>query len=770
MTSFIPHPCFPQELIFQLSADLSDIRLYPQYSSNAYEANAGIMMKQFYLGSYPVGRRHFPPLPLRSIEVRMCGEEDAHGSYILKQQGSNAQTPIPDEHGHHAFTNYTTTAPFWEKMGDAAFQIRHYSGCWFIIRDVYGELRYLYRSAKGHPYPPVESEAWVAVQAPFPVPTIELKYGGVAAQDPAAAAEASGVLLDYVTLGRTRYNPGEKVSTFTSSPTTYTLRMPDGVYIHWVNKSKVRLDPADTDVQVGDLVAVRDHPNEDWIIGKILRFSKGTQGKPGRPYVKPQTTTGIPWENEGGYLFRYVEKVELGVSFEGKDVTGRWFPIVLTMDNGDGTYQADVHDETGQVKQWSQIHPQNMRRPRHLEVGVSSLRKEVERWRGKSDEPTDDVITKPQHYDYGFDHTILEVGDSVRIRDSLIEPWLYGTVKDFDSNGLPLVSPNDWKRGPYVWRVLELADAPRKEEEDPEEVWEDIVERSLAFSAPMHTTFCARRKVRCVRFTPLKLRDPEQTEVAVGCLQLLLSHVYELPNPTFKLAKEYTAGKGLPDYKPSNAGMVSYSCWKCPMPASVVFQLTEPAVVYGYRLQTPANEIPELDPISWKIEVADGVDSDWMLWDIQDLGENAQGESLVWETPLPVTRLTWSEQFRPERHWFEGGKSFVTPCASDKCKALFALNGTYQLAEKKGDGIRGQPLFRKGDIHLHLSEYNTWLVSMSESDVLQNTGFGFVRAPDTSVLCYKGLDWEVYGVNDKKLVWVIDPLIQVEPFVDTEVI
>eukprot|EP01064_Diplonema_japonicum_P013811 TRINITY_DN21361_c0_g1_i1.p1 TRINITY_DN21361_c0_g1~~TRINITY_DN21361_c0_g1_i1.p1 ORF type:complete len:1404 (+),score=296.75 TRINITY_DN21361_c0_g1_i1:34-4245(+) len=700
-------------MIISLGIDLEGLGVVPQLHTNTV-GDGELVNKQFFIGSYP--RWEEPAkqqLEFHTIELSRGGDKGANGTYALVKPRNKAKPH------------------YYVQQDDSSYQMRHQSTVWWIVRDLGSSCDTLYQSTVAWPFPPVSPMCWRPVNGRPSSPLVELWYGGAKAAAGTAALDIdiTATLVNTVYKGKKKWMPGEHV-TAVQTGDTYAVRMRDGAWVHEVSPEKIQISYQTEEWVVGDIVSVRDDENEDWLIGRIVRLDKK-----GEPFVKPLSDMAVAWDNPGGYLFRITDKVKVGVRFEGKDAYGKWWPITITEDNGDGTFKARV--EKGPRKTWEKVHPSNIRRTRKMSTVSLALKKEIERWNGEPPSHSPPV-------------TDLQVGDRVRVRDTVTEEWLEGKISEMDSEGFPLVKPDSWSRGPYRWAFIHAAsDEPKKEPEPIEnQPWPDRVPSTLVVMTPPHTKMCPHRKVRCIRFTPFETKDSNCDFVSVGCIQLILSPDKDFPNALLLDGKEYTGGKRkTKEHLPDDAAVISHGFWKCPMPASLVFTLNESACIFGYRVQTAMDGLGN-DPQGWKLEVADARGGGWVLWDQQVDGK------------LPIDRLGWSKTFRPGT-WYAQQEGYTASCSTAKCQMLRSLSGEYDLKGNMDNAIHGRPVYERQSPpgYIYLAPNNSWMVSTSLADVA--SGSGVLRAVDSSVPCYLSPGWELYVVHGGKHTWQHDPDISV---------
>ena len=307
---------------------------------------------------------------------------------------------------------------------------------------------------------------------------------------------------------------------------------------------------------------------------------------------------------------------------------------------------------------------------------------------------------------------------------------------------------------------------PEQKEDKDESVkddkpWPSSQVKKLQLNVPNHSILCPHRKVRCVRFTPTKLRDIDAECVSLCCFQLITSTYHDYPNPKISEALEYTGRKPDPEHPAIAASQVSYKYWKCGFPARLVLTLKEPQYLCGYRLFT-SKEGPEYDPISWTVEVADAVGSGWIPWD-----------EVTDDDPVdlpPFERLSWTRTYRP-KPWNVGSNT----CELTRCKLLRDLKGIYSIKGTQEDRLHGHPVYCNSESKssIYLSAGNCWMVSLSEDPANSNATSGLLRATDASGPPELAADWYMYGVDitlgsDPTPGWVHDPDISVSTLVDVD--
>eukprot|EP01063_Lacrimia_lanifica_P011326 TRINITY_DN18136_c0_g1_i1.p1 TRINITY_DN18136_c0_g1~~TRINITY_DN18136_c0_g1_i1.p1 ORF type:complete len:1535 (+),score=323.96 TRINITY_DN18136_c0_g1_i1:84-4607(+) len=361
--------------------------------------------------------------------------------------------------------------------------------------------------------------------------------------------------------------------------------------------------------------------------------------------------------------------------------------------------------------------------------------------------------------------TAYAVNDRVQVRDKGGETWLQGTVLGFDADGNPLVTPDIWPRAkPYKWNFIAAA-VPDEPEPSETGDWNSAMfPPQLVVRMPWHSRMCPYRQVRAVRVTPNRTRDPNSLLVALGCLQLLASPVYPMPNPVIKEVLYNTLGNRRVEDHPEYAKSPSYGSWVAEMPANIVFVLEEPQAVFGYRMQTAKDQPASMDMVAWTVEVADGANHGWVMWDEVDGEEGG--------TQMPEGRSAWTAAVRPQHHYQYDGEYEAACPYSTRCRSLHSLEGTYSILGTQKDAIRGQPVYKRtsGDgeksFYIYLSSNNSWMITDDADDIAKQNTVGLVRGTDTSVPPHLSKYWEFHVVRGAQTTWQYDPEISVEKAAD----
>ncbi|KAJ9469029.1 Metacaspase-1A [Diplonema papillatum] len=743
------------ELLVKIGIEL-DGELRPQLATNRVDAD-GMLRKQFHLGFSPRWAAEEYECPLQEIILYRAGVPGCDGVYTQRQ------TPNAAKNGR---------APWYCSETDATYQVRLHDGKWWVLRDVGAQLLYYYSAPDNDGHPPLQGNQWtVEPDGESPRPVVEMVCGRtIEPGDPADGLERDAILLEEIHRGRKRWVPGDRVVVAGRSEGSLTVRVSDGTWVQGLSSDDLEYVDPQEEWEPGDVVAVRDDPRDAWATGRVVRISAD-----GWPFVKPDHILSVRWDRPGGYFFNEIQRVRVGVEFEGKDHTGRWFPILVTQDNGNGTVTAQVRRGAKVLKVWDEVYPQHIRRRKTGSDMVNAIRKEVEQWEAYAEAPS----LAPAASSPSSPGGPYSVGDAVVVRDAVTEQWVPGIVKKTDESG-PYVTPDGWTRGPYKWKYTQrptaetaaatatrsdaaAADpppAPAQQQQPQTGPWPAEVTQLVRVHTPVHSRMCLYRKVRCVRFTPLRLRDEEALHAVVGCFQVIASPTDDDPAPSLTDAQDFSGYQTDPNHPPENATVISEAFWKCEMPAAIVFKVDPPSCLFAYRFQTGMDS-PRYDPVAWKVEVADCLGNGWALWHEVDMGQVAGAAE---PHALSIDRLVWTPTFRPTKPWHNGLETYMEDCESSRCRALQSLNRVFRLLGTRADAHHGVPVYHCADIdaYLYLSAYNTWLLSLSAHDMKRNVGF--LRGVDVSRPVYKCSNWELYAAADPAQ-WQYDPELEVLPFI-----
>eukprot|EP01062_Namystynia_karyoxenos_P058430 TRINITY_DN4997_c0_g4_i1.p1 TRINITY_DN4997_c0_g4~~TRINITY_DN4997_c0_g4_i1.p1 ORF type:complete len:1568 (+),score=358.57 TRINITY_DN4997_c0_g4_i1:68-4771(+) len=702
-----------------------------------------------FLGIRPRNKPRPPPDSLPdSIDVRGATRTGINGRYQLVPSAGSGWVRRRWQ-GAAECGRYTI---YWD------------DGCWWLG----SETRDEYRSCDtDSPLPPIASAHWQpwgeepdegTVLPPF----LELRYsGGHAASHAAMAEETPARLLHPVRCddsGRD-WPEGTLVRAVIQVDGSLMLRFPDNTLVRCGAQS---VEPARQEEEwlPGDVVAVRDADHEEWMPAVVVAPSG--DGLP--PRVRPRGEA-VTWSEPQGYRFAQVERVRVGLDWESMDASGNWWPVTVTAENDDGTFQCEVRDGSGVRKHWPHVFPGNLRRP--LDRVRPALQSTVQDWRSPSRDRSQSLPARSSESPSAVasarppDGESLGEGAKVLVRDLEDEEWMPGAVVGRDNGGRPLVAPEGpgWEgRGPYVWRELR-----RQEEAKPhvtlalppeaaaaEEAWPGWVPRTLVVRSPSHSLHCGSRLFQTVRFTPGRHRDPSVEAVQLGCLELYTDCAVRA------IARPLTAWQegGRPVKTETGQGLARCAAnrgptWWCSVGGALVLQLKHPAELRGYRLQTSGGP-PGGDPVEWTLELCQNIDSEeephWVMW-----------EECAME--LPMERFAWSEMVTvplprlPEA--CPGGR------LSDSCAAVRGLGGLYELRGSRADAVHCRPVWARPATKdcIYMSADAVWTIG--PWDPAAGLAGGVARGADAQQMPYQQQTWEAKIIKGGSLQWSDDQEVSV---------